>query len=308
MISLILAEKIMGLLIILIVGTLIVRLGILSTDDSRVISRLSIYAVAPCAIITSYQVSFTPEIRKGLLITLSAAVLVQLFFTLISIVYTKILKLDEVEHATIVYANSLNLTIPLVAAILGQQWVIYSSMYSSFQTFMMWSNGKAILCGEKKPDFVKVFKNINIISVFIGLLLLLLGIKSFPGPIQSAMDSLAGLVGPMGMLTMGMIIGGMELKEVATYRRTIFMCFMRLIVMPLPVVLFLKYGPMASMISTGHELMLIVLLAACGPTAVNITQMALLYGKDAKYASSIGVISTLMCIVTMPLMIALYNL
>ena len=142
MISLILAEKIMGLLIILIVGALIVRLGILSTEDSRVISRLSIYAVAPCAIITSYQVDFTPEIRRGLLITLTAAVLVQLFFTLISILYTRLLKLDEVEHATIVYANSLNLTIPLVAAILGQQWVIYSSMYSSFQTFMMfyWSS------------------------------------------------------------------------------------------------------------------------------------------------------------------------
>ncbi|MBQ1908014.1 MAG: AEC family transporter [Firmicutes bacterium] len=308
MASLILAGKIMSLLLILFVGFLIVRLGILSSEDARVVSRLTIYAVTPCTIITSYQVSFTPDIRDALLVTLAAGVITQMFYTFISLFYTKLLKLDEVEHAAIVYSNSLNLIVPLVSALLGPQWVIYASMYSSFQTFMMWSNGKSILCGERRPDFRKVFKNINIISVFIGIFIMILGITEFPGPIQSAMNSLGSLVGAMGMLNMGMIIGGMELREIFTYKRTPLMCFMRLIVMPIPAVLFLKFGPMAAMAADGKQLMLIVLLAACGPTAVNITQMAQLYGRDAKYASAIGVVSTLLCIITMPLMIALYNL
>ena len=200
MASLILAGKIMSLLLILFVGFLIVRLGILSSEDARVVSRLTIYAVTPCTIITSYQVSFTPDIRDALLVTLAAGVITQMFYTFISLFYTKLLKLDEVEHAAIVYSNSLNLIVPLVSALLGPQWVIYASMYSSFQTFMMWSNGKSILCGERRPDFRKVFKNINIISVFIGIFIMILGITEFPGPIQSAMNSLGSLVGAMGML------------------------------------------------------------------------------------------------------------
>ena len=87
MASLILAGKIMSLLLILFVGFLIVRLGILSSDDARVVSRLTIYAVTPCTIITSYQVSFTPDIRDALLVTLAAGVITQMFFTFISLFY-----------------------------------------------------------------------------------------------------------------------------------------------------------------------------------------------------------------------------
>ena len=50
------------------------------------------------------------------------------------------------------------------------------------------------------------------------------------------------------------------------------------------------------------------LLATCTPSASTITQMAQIYGKDADYASAINVVTTLLCIFTMPLMVALYQL
>ena len=54
--------------------------------------------------------------------------------------------------------------------------------------------------------------------------------------------------------------------------------------------------------------MLVSLLATCTPSASTITQMAQIYGKDADYASAINVVTTLLCIFTMPLMVALYQL
>ena len=50
------------------------------------------------------------------------------------------------------------------------------------------------------------------------------------------------------------------------------------------------------------------LLAICTPSASTLTQMAQVYGKDADYASAINVVTTLLCIVTMPLMVALYQM
>ena len=55
-------------------------------------------------------------------------------------------------------------------------------------------------------------------------------------------------------------------------------------------------------------LTLVSRFAICTPSASTLTQMAQVYGKDADYASAINVVTTLLCIVTMPLMVALYQM
>ncbi len=50
------------------------------------------------------------------------------------------------------------------------------------------------------------------------------------------------------------------------------------------------------------------LLAAAAPSASTINQMAQIYNHDAGYASAINVTTILLCIVTMPTMVALYQL
>ena len=52
---------------------------------------------------------------------------------------------------------------------------------------------------------------------------------------------------------------------------------------------------------------MIVLLAACAPVAVMVTQLSQIHGKDARYASVINIMSVIFCIVTMPLMVFLYE-
>ena len=44
------------------------------------------------------------------------------------------------------------------------------------------------------------------------------------------------------------------------------------------------------------------------PTASMITQMSQVYGQDADYASAINVVTTLMCVFTMPVIVALCQL
>ncbi|MDF2884933.1 MAG: autotransporter, partial [Clostridiaceae bacterium] len=49
-------------------------------------------------------------------------------------------------------------------------------------------------------------------------------------------------------------------------------------------------------------------LATITPTASSITQMAQIYGKDAEYASVINVTTTVVSIITMPVMVLLYQI
>ena len=55
-ISLILAEEITKLFIIMAMGWALVRARVLKTEDSRVISAIIVYLVAPCIIISSFQI------------------------------------------------------------------------------------------------------------------------------------------------------------------------------------------------------------------------------------------------------------
>ena len=70
----------------------------------------------------------------------------------------------------------------------------------------------------------------------------------------------------------------------------------------------LKYSSLAALVPEGRTILLVTLLAICTPSASTLTQMAQVYGKDADYASAINVVTTLLCIVTMPLMVALYQM
>ena len=47
--------------------------------------------------------------------------------------------------------------------------------------------------------------------------------------------------------------------------------------------------------------------AIMAPSAANVSHMAVLYDQDAQYASSINVLTTLSCIVTIPLWIMAYE-
>jgi predicted permease len=81
-----------------------------------------------------------------------------------------------------------------------------------------------------------------------------------------------------------------------------------MIVCPAMVVLLLKFSGMATLLPDGKMILLISLLATITPSASTIAQMAQIYGKNGEYASVINVVTTIICIVTMPLMVWLYQI
>lgn len=307
MISLILAKKIGSLFIIMLLGILLVRCGIVRSQDSKVLSVISLYLVMPCVILSSFQVEYKPEIFKGLLLALAAAVLLHFVLIVLVTALEKLLKMDGVEQTSLIYSNAGNLIVPIVTAILGKEWVIYTSAFLSVQMFLLWSHAKMKLCGEKGIDLKKIVTNINMIAIFVGVLMFLFRLQ-FPALVQDAVDSISSMVGPMAMLILGMLIADMDLKKFLNYRRLWWITLLRLVAIPLVGILLLKYSGLAAFVPEGKTILLISLLAICTPSASTLTQMAQVYGRDADYASAINVTTTLLCIATMPLMVALYQL
>ena len=72
MISLILAEKIFSLFLIMFMGYAVVHWGLLHAEDSKTLSLISLYLISPCVIISAFQVQYTPDVLHGLLLALAA--------------------------------------------------------------------------------------------------------------------------------------------------------------------------------------------------------------------------------------------
>ena len=303
--ALLLFEQIMSLFLILLLGFIIVKTGHLKSSDSKVLTVLSVYVILPIVIIKSFQIDLTPDIRDGFLLAVAAAVVIMLVLMGLSEICGRIWHMDVIEKGSLIYSNCANLIIPLVTALLGEQWVIFSSAFLCVQLVFTWTHGKSLIGGDRGFAWKKILLNINMIAIFAGLVMMALQIH-LPKVILDTMDSVSPLLGPLAMLTMGMLLAGIDLKEAFTNRRIYLVSFLRLVIFPLILLVLLKIFPFESLVQDGRTVLYISYLAAITPAAAAVTQLTQLYDKDAEYASAINVVSTILCIFTMPVMTALY--
>lgn len=306
-ISLILMQKTVSLFLILLMGVVLVRSGLVKSAESRTISMVTLYLILPCAVINAFQKDSTPEARSALLLALVASVVMEVAYIPLVKLLAIPFHLDPLEQVAVIYSNSGNLAIPLITAILGPDYILYPSVYMSVQTLLMWSHAKSTLCGEKKIDWKKILTNINMIAVLVGAVFFLIGFR-LPGPVADAVSSTAAMVGPISMLVTGMLFGGIEWKQLLKYKRLPLICMLRLIILPVLSILFLRLSGLSRMVPDGDRVLLAVSISAITPMAATITQMAQIYDRDADYASAINVVTTMLCIVTMPIMVLLYQM
>ena len=307
MISILLAKKIAEFFIFIILGFLIVRCNILKSTDSEVVTKLCIYLMTPAIIINAFQIDATGNVIKGLLLAVFNAVIIHIVCIIIAKLYGRLTNATEVERASIIYSNGGNLIVPIVGSVLGDEWVVYSAAFVAVFNIFVWTHGRGMFAKEDGIPWKKILLNVNIISIGVGLLMLVFDYK-FTGLASSVIASLADMVGPVSMIIVGMVLGGMKVQNIFSNNRIWGVICMRLIICPLVILLIMSLLPVESFVSGGDTVMLVSFLAACAPCAATINQFAILYSKNAEYASAINILSTLLCILTMPIMVYLFQI
>ena len=293
-VSLLLMEQIAQLFIVLLMGYIVVKAKLLKPSDSKVLSVVFVYLIMPCVVLNAFQIDDTPEIRAGLLYSMAIAVGMHVVFLAFDTVIRKPLKLDAVERVNIIYSNAAALVIPLVQALLGSEYVVYSCAFVIVQLILLWTHASACLQGSTKLEWKKILTNVNLLAIVAG-------------PIVSTLSSVGNMIGPMGMLLAGMAIAEVPLKKVFCTLRNYLPVVLRLLVVPVIVLLLLRVVHAAGWISDGKAILMTVYLSAITPSCATVTSMAQLYNRDAAHSSALYVLSTLLSIFTMPLMIGLFE-
>ena len=307
MLSLLLAQKTCSLFIMIAMGFALVKSGLVKAHDSWGISNVVLYIVSPCCILAAFQVDLTDDVRTGFLLALGAAVVIQTGYLFLSWLAGRTLKFNAVEKASAAYPNAGNLIIPLVSGLFGPEWVIYCTAFMAFQTMLMWSHARSLLMGTSGVDWRAIVTNVNMMAIAAGLVLFFTGLR-FPAPVADAIAGIGQMIGPLSMLIIGMVMGSMDFKSLLSFKRLPLVVGARLVVFPLVALTALKLSGFAAASPIGGQIAVTVLLAAAAPSASTISQMAQIYHRNAQYANAINVTSILLCIVTMPLMVALFQM
>ena len=201
--------------------------------------------------------------------------------------------------------NTLMFGLPIVQQVYGGMSVMYMGLSSvpfnlSLYSLSIWR----LLRGGSESGIEKIkikLKDILspvLVATMLAMLFLLAEIPVHP-ILKKFLDSTAPATLPMSMIVIGATMAGGSLLETFSDKRVYVVCFARLIINPLLIWLILSPFNMDPML-----LKTAVVIAGC-PCGVVVSVMSLQYGKDALLASRSVMASTLLSVITLPIVILL---
>ena len=293
-------HKIAVMFIMMAIGFLLGKIGIINNESNKLLSSLSLFVVSPLLSFVSYQRDFSPSIAKNLLWTVGLCLV--LYALQIAVVYVLVPKRhrnSSLERMSLIFSNCGYIGIPLVQSLFGTDGIIYITMVIAvFYTFV-WTVGASLMSGEHM-SFVKILRNLctpAIIAVVVGIVFFVLRIK-LPGVILEPLSDIGNMNTPLAMLIAGSTLAGTNIVRCIANFRVYLLSAIRLILLPVLCAGVLFF---ASLIGVSETVLTVVLIAMACPTAVVATMFAHRYHADSVYASEIFAITTLLSAATIPL-------
>lgn len=299
--ALIVLKQTLTMAVYMAVGYILFKTGKISKDGSKSIANVLIWLVIPAVIINSFCVEFS----TAKLLQLGASALLGAAALLLSIVASRIIYgKTTIEQFATSFSNAGFMGIPLVKASFGDSAVFFLIGIVAMLNLLQWSYGASILQGKKvRLSAKQVFTNPIFLAPFIGLALFAAGIGTqLPSVVQGAVSGIAALNAPLAMIVLGVYLAQTDIKSMLINPKLYLLSAVRLLIIPTLTILLLWLLPGDATIK------LVILTAAAAPVGSNVAVYAQLYDADYPYACQTVAMSTILSVITLPVMIALANL
>lgn len=278
-------------------GVVMYRRKLISREGSKSMAHLLLYCVLPCVIIRSFYIQRTPENTEGLLISMVAAAGILVLSMVVSGI---LLRKTPIDNFGAAFSNAGFMGFPLITSLLGEHAVFYAAGFVALLNGLQWTYGQWLLTGDRRQiSILAVVKNPIILSLGAGLLLFLTGLP-LPGIITDTVNALAALNAPVAMLVLGVYMAQADIKKMFTLPRLYLASAVRLVVIPL-----LSLVVLLPVTGRNPSLGMALLLAASAPVGSNVAVYAQKLDMDYTYAVELVCVSTMLSVISMPLLAGL---
>lgn len=302
-----LASQIAVIFLLMLLGALARQLGFLSPTTINDLTNLVLYFLSPLVIIKAFLAPFSVTRLKIFCLTLVGVVITYLVTILLAkLAFAKVKDANLRRIATYgsIYSNNGFMGIPLAQALFGSTGVFYGVVSMVGFNAFTWTHGVAMFKKQSAAPLTRlkrVLANPNLIAITLGIVIFTVQIP-VPSMLTSFLDHASAAFTPLSMIIIGSNLAGMcraDLKVPPVLGATI---LLRNLVFPALTIVILKCLGL-----TGVPLMTTVILAAC-PVAGLVVLFTLQAKGDARPATVVMSVSTLLSLVTIPLVFSLLDL
>ena len=292
-------QTMLKLFLLLVLGFVLFKCHIFDEYTNKKISALIVNVASPMLIISSIA-GVEGNDKSIVFLMIGAGILMYIGFIILGKIINRIFPFPKkdwpVYECMVVFANTGFMGYPVLLDVFGQEAVFYASLIHMAFNFFVYTY--AILCLTKSDDseFKLNFKQLltpGIVLIFIGILIYLFDMQ-LPSVLMDTINSIGSLTAPLSMMMIGSSLAVYPIKDSFTDWRSYVFAFVRLIIVPFMTMIvcrLLHINPYYANITIITNAMPVVMLA---------TQ----YNANVKIVTKNIVVSTLLSVITIPIVVA----
>ncbi len=308
-------RQIVVLAILVLIGLTASRTKVISSLSKDFLAKIIFYVTLPSLLFTNFsKINLTPELLSGSLQALLLSLLVLLFMLFMGWLVTKLAGLKG-AHGSIfrlhsMLGNIIYLGLPLISAQFGKEGLLYGSIFILVSNILMWTVGVAVVTPGKgvslKGSLMRIF-NINSIAIISGFILFLLTIK-LPPIILDSVGALGSTTTYLSMIYIGSVLYYADGRKMLKNKNVYLLSVNRLLIVP-----FILIGIFALLnylfpLMLNRDVLPVIVMQAAMPCMVNVVIMVNILGKNDDVATANVFVSTVLSVLTIPIIIMMLKL
>ena len=299
-------EVMMTLFAIVVVGYVAGRLGYMGGEFGKRLSSLVINITCPALILSSAMTGELPD--RGLILPLlGISIITYAVLTGVALWLPHYLTKQKADEGIIGFAlmfgNVGFMGYPVVASIFGHQAVFYAAVLNVVNTLAVFTIGTILIVGDLgdgKRFQKKVLYSTPMLSAYLAMLIVALGIDYIPGIISQPLTMIGNITVPAALLIIGSSMSQLSLRtmlgNLTVYSTAVF----RLLLIPL------GFYFLCATLGFDQYVVNINTVVIAMPVATYGTILCLKHGRDTTLITEVTLITTLLSMLTIPLLTLLF--
>ena len=281
------------------VGVMMHHAHIVKRESRKDFIGLLVNITLPCMILSSFNKPISSEdMHSAVLMVLLSILSCVLSGVLSFLLWRKKPKGERsvLQFATL-FSNAGNAGLPVISLVYGDVGVFYASIFLIPIRLTMFTVGIALFAGTNgniRTRITGILKNPSVFVVLIGFALMAFKI-ALPKVLSDAVRTIGDMTSPLAMMIIGMSLAEMKPREMMN-RNAFLVSLVRLIVIPAVLFFLLRIFKIDSLATA------VAITLASMPVATNTAIFAEQYDADYRFASKCVFISTVLSLLTVPLL------
>lgn len=296
-------QTMLKLFLLLVLGFVLFKCHIFDEYTNKKISALIVNVASPMLIISSIA-GVEGSNKSIVFLMIGAGILMYIGFIILGKIINRIFPFPKkdwpVYECMVVFANTGFMGYPVLLDVFGQEAVFYASLIHMAFNFFVYTY--AIMCLTKGDDseFKLNFKQLltpGIILIFVGIFIYLFDIQ-LPSVLMDTINSVGSLTAPLSMMMIGSSLAVYPIKDSFTDWHSYVFAFVRLMIVPFVTMI------MCRLLHIDAYYANITIITNAMPVGSMVLMLATQYNANVKIVTRNIVVSTLLSVITIPIVVA----